>query len=106
MAGPIITREISAETRQRVHHACNNTGCAMTSRMLTRPSGPTANPKRITIHGMLRQRSRAPMTPVTPSARYAAAPSAASGIGSTLDRTECKTSALPVPKKGSQTSET
>jgi hypothetical protein len=42
IAGPIMSSEMSAETRHNVHQAPNSTGCKITSRMITAPSGPCA----------------------------------------------------------------
>ena len=69
MAGPIMSSEMTAEARHSVHQASNSTGCKITSRMLTAPSGPTASPKMTTIQGLVRQRWRPPMRPATASSR-------------------------------------
>ena len=91
-----------AVTRQRVHQVPTATGWKMTRMMLVRPSGTTRMPKKVTIHGIVRQRLVPPMKPMSTSKVYATAPRPASEIGQDLDTFESRIVRVPSPKNGSQ----
>jgi hypothetical protein len=91
-----------AENRHIEHQAPTESGCETIKKILTNPSGITKIPKRVTIHGIVRQREVPPIYPIRNSKVYASVPNAASDIGKEWDISESKTVMVPSPKKGSQ----
>ena len=59
----------AAETRHSVHQVPIMIGWMTMKKMLTAPSGMTRTPNIATIHGMVRQRRRPPISPDSASSR-------------------------------------
>jgi len=102
MESAIIQSIPNTESRQSVHQVPTRSGWRTTSRTCTNPSGMTTIPKNVTIQGIVRQRVRSPMKPMSVSMAYVTAPRPASEIGKAWETRESRICIVPAPKTGSQ----